>query len=89
MSENEEAISAETANYLVFSESSQGAPALERLGSLREVAMWVIDSHDYYLSNETMRELGVILDTGKAACIELPSGTAVTVARTIDPNAIS
>ncbi|WP_030240751.1 MULTISPECIES: hypothetical protein [unclassified Streptomyces] len=57
--------------YLVSAEGPGSGTSVDRLPALRDVALWVIDGYDYYLSNDTMRALAEITDSGGVASIEL------------------
>ncbi|MFE4367956.1 MULTISPECIES: hypothetical protein [unclassified Streptomyces] len=86
--DSEERVTVESANYLLFVEPVKDGGSMERLSTLREVAMYVIDGFDYYLSNSTMNDLAETLKTGRAASIELPNETTLTVVDNRDPKAM-
>lgn len=72
MSGPEEIVTRED-GYLLFIEGPAGATCLDRVYSLKDVAKWVIDEHDYYLSHETMHELDEITKSGGLATVEFDS----------------
>lgn len=58
--------------FIVAWEPARGAVIFERVGdAFKDVAHWVIDRLEYYISNETMREAEEIIMTRGVVSIEL------------------
>lgn len=68
--DEQESITRES-GYVVVSELVDKPASVDRLSSLRDVALWIIDEVGYYLANSTMAELKKITDSGGVASIEL------------------
>lgn len=77
MSETEETVTKVQPGYLVVADHPKHGINVETLDSLKELAKWVIDSHDYFLSHETMGDISLTLESCGAANVEFgsPEGT--------------
>jgi hypothetical protein len=67
--------------YFVVVESAKIVASIDRLKTLKDVAHWLIDSCDFYPSQDMMSEMQEITESGGVASVELEDITAtLTVA---------
>jgi hypothetical protein len=82
--EEEAVIRANDGTYFVVIESSvepqKTYTTTETFTSVKDLFKWVIDELDYYVSNDTVKEIDEITRTGGIAVLDLSIGS-ITVAR--------
>jgi hypothetical protein len=80
---SEEVVSKYIPGFMLVYETPKGETFREDMASLPDVAKWVIDSWNYYVSNDTMREVEAIVNSGGVAEVEFPvadyEGKSVTL----------